>query len=73
MRLDRKALNRLLSLNDTQLRAVVDKLASEYNVDISTLSVREGDMEGLRRALRAATDEELLSLTRNLRGGGKHE
>ena len=69
MKLDRKALNRLLSLNDAQLRAVVNKLANEYHVDISKLSVKEGDMEGLRRALRTATDEELLSLTRNLRGG----
>lgn len=69
MKLDRKALNRLLSMNDAQLRAVVDKLANDYGLDLSALSVRDGDMEGLRRALRSASDEDLLALTRNLRGG----
>lgn len=68
MKLDRRALDRLLQMNDAQLRAFVDKLASEYGLDLSTLSVREGDMEGLRRALRMASDEQLLDLTRNLRG-----
>ena len=71
MRLDRKALDRLLSLNDRQLRTVIDKLATEYGLDLSALQVAPGDMEGLRRVLRAASDEELLALTRRLKGGGR--
>lgn len=67
MKLDRRALDRLLQMNDAQLRTFVDKLAGEYGLDLSALSVREGDMEGLRRALRMASDEQLLDLTRNLR------
>lgn len=70
MRLDRKMLNRLLSLNDTQLRAVIDKLAADYGLDLSAFGVREGDMEALRRAIRNASDSDLMKLTEQL-GGGK--
>ena len=69
MKLDRKALERLLSLSDAQLRTVLDKLAREYGLDLTPLSIGQGDLEGLRRALRAATDEELVALTRKLKGG----
>ena len=70
MKLDRRALERLLMMNDAQLRAFVDKLATEYGLDLSALSVKDGDMAGLRRALRAASDEQLLALCKGL-GGGK--
>ena len=69
MKLDRKALERLLSLGDAQLRTVLDKLAQEYGLDLTPLSIGQGDLEGLRRALRTATDEELVALTRKLKGG----
>ena len=68
MQLDRKMLDRLLALNDRQLEAVVEKLAREYGLDLSRLQVREGDMEGLRRAIRSASDADLLSLTKHLKG-----
>lgn len=68
MKLDRKALNRLLSLNDTQLAAVIEKLTREYGVDLSSLKISTADMTALRRTLQTTTDEELLNFTRNLRG-----
>ena len=71
MKLDRRALDRLLAMNDAQLAAFVNKLGKEYGLDLSALAVREGDLEGLRRALRTASDEQLIDLTRNLRGGGR--
>ena len=71
MQLDRKMLDRLLALNDRQLQAVIDKLVSEYGLDLSGFQVRPGDMESLRRAIRNAGDEELLSLTRQLRRDGR--
>lgn len=70
MQLDRKMLDRLLSLSDRQLQAVIDKLVSEYGLDLSGFQVREGDMSALRRAIRNASDEELLSMTRQLKGKG---
>ena len=69
MKLDRKALDRLLSLNDAQLAAVIEKLTKEYGVDLAGLNISTADMAALRRTLRAITDEELLKFTRDLRGG----
>ena len=71
MKLDRKTLNRLLALNDAQLRAVIDKLARDYGLDLSAFAIRDGDMEGLRRAIRNASDEDLENLAKQLQGGGK--
>lgn len=68
MKLDRKALERLLSLNDAQLAAVIEKLTREYGVDLSSMNISTSDMAALRRTLRNTTDEELLNFTRNLRG-----
>ena len=68
MQLDRKMLDRLLALNDRQLEAVVERLAREYGFDLSRFQVREGDMESLRRAIRNASDADLLSITEQLKG-----
>ena len=68
MKLDRKALGRLLSLNDKQLAAVIEKLTREYGVDLSGMNISTADMAALRRTLEGTTDEELLQFTRNLRG-----
>ena len=68
MKLDRRALERLLSLNDAQLSAVIEKLTQEYGVDLGGLQISTADMAALRRTLRNTTDEDLMSFTRNLRG-----
>ena len=71
MKLDRKALNRLADMNDAQLRAVIEKLIGEYNLDLSSFHLTQGDMNGLRQALRTATDEELSKLATQFKSGGK--
>ena len=71
MQLDRKMLDRLLSLNDRQLQAVIDKMVSEYGLDLSAFQMRAGDMAALRRAIRSASDEELLAITRQVKKGGR--
>ena len=68
MRLDRRALERLLSLNDAQLAAVIEKLTQEYGMDLGGLQISTADMAALRRTLRNTSDEDLMSFTRNLRG-----
>ncbi len=70
MKLDRKALERLAGLSDAQLRAVIEKLINEYHLDLSTLNITKGDMDSLRHAMKTASDEELMALTRQLRQGG---
>ena len=69
MQLDRKSLNRLLALNDRQLQAIIEKLASEYGLDLSRFQVRPGDMESLRNAIRNASDSDLLELVKQLQNG----
>ena len=69
MKLDRKALDRLLSLNDAQLAAVIKKLSKEYGIDLSSMHISTADMGALRRTLQSTTDAQLLELTRRLRGG----
>ena len=69
MKLDRKALDRLLSLNDAQLAAVIEKLTREYGMDLSGLNISTADMSALRRTLKNTSDEDLMNFTRRLRGG----
>lgn len=69
MQFDRKALDRLLMLNDKQLEQVVRKLATDYGLDLTTLNVNTTNMQELRRALRQADDSTLRSLGEQLKNG----
>lgn len=59
MQLDKKSLDRLLRLNDDQLRAVLGKLLAEYGVDVSRVPMGQMDMTALRAVLSAATEEDV--------------
>jgi hypothetical protein len=59
MQLDRRSLDRLLRLNDEQLRGVLGKLLAEYGVDVSRVPLAQMDMTALRAVLSAATDEDI--------------
>lgn len=59
MQLDKKSLDRLLKLNDDQLRGVLGKLLAEYGVDVSRIPLAQMDMTALRAVLSAATDEDI--------------
>ena len=59
MKLDRNAVNTLLSLDDDQLRAVIRGLAARSGVSMDALHISENDIAGIRRALRMATDEDI--------------
>lgn len=69
MQLDRKALDRLLMLNDKQLELVIRKLATEYGLDLTKLKIDTTNMHELRRALRQADDSTLRSLGEQLKNG----
>lgn len=66
MILDRNALNRLLSLNDKQLKAVLERLAGESGLDLSALNVSPDDIASVRSALSGATDRDLEEAARKL-------
>ena len=73
MKLDRNAINALLSLDDEQLKAVIRGLAARSGVDLGAFHISEGDITSVRRALSMATDEDIARAAQQLgmQGGGK--
>ena len=69
MQFDRSALSRLLSLNDSQLKFLVNKFARDYGIDLSSYNVTEGDISSVRRALAGLSDAELADLGNKISGG----
>ena len=62
MQLDQKMLNRLLTMNDEQLAALVTQIASEAGIDPSALGLHPQNITELRQALGSATEEDLQKL-----------
>ena len=71
MKLDRKSLNKLLSLNDRQLQTVIEQLIRDYGLNLASFHIKDGDMQGLRNALRNASDKDLEQLAQQFKSGGK--
>lgn len=73
MKLDRRAIQALVMLDDDRLRAVIRSFAARSGVDASTLSLTDRDLANLRHALSQATEEDIGRVARQfgLQGGGK--
>ena len=59
MQLDKKAVNRLLSLDDKQLMGVIEKLARESGIDPGEFNASADDVQSIRRALMSVSDDDL--------------
>ena len=59
MQIDRNALEKLLSLNDRQLKLVINKLAAESGIDLSGFNIDSKDIESIRKGLSSATDSDI--------------
>lgn len=59
MQIDREALEKLLTLNDRQLKMVIGKLAADSGIDPASLNIDPTSIESIRRALSSATDADL--------------
>ena len=59
MQINRENLNKLLALNDFQLKMMVNKLATQGGIDPSTLNIDPSSIESIRRVLSSATDEDI--------------
>lgn len=57
--LDQNSIQRLLALNDMQLRMVLRKLAADYGVDLSGFALSHEELEQLRAMLSVATPEQI--------------
>ncbi len=69
MQLDKKSIERLLKLNDDQMRAVIGKLLTEYGIDVSRVPLSSMDMSALRAVLQLAGEEDVARLLQSM--GGK--
>ena len=59
MKLDKRALERLLALSDDQLLQVIQKLAAESGINLGAINIGKGDLARLRSALHGADDGDL--------------
>lgn len=66
MKLDKNAVERLLALNDDQLRQLLLRLAGDNGIDLSGMTIRANDIAGVRQALRMATDEDVAKAAEQL-------
>ena len=62
MQLDKKMLDRVLTMNDEQLGALIQQIAAEAGVDPAALGLNPHSIGELRRALGSATEEDVKSL-----------
>ena len=67
MQLDQKMLQRMLSLNDDQLKSVILSLAETSGLDLSGFHISPDDVNSIRAALSGATDEDLRRASEQLR------
>lgn len=59
MQIDRQALDKLLTLNDRQLKTIMLRLAAESGINPADFNIDPSSIESIRNALRTATDEDL--------------
>ena len=66
MQLDKKALNRLLSLNDEQLKNVIRSLGENAGLDLASFKISADDVGSIRHALGNATDQDIARASEQL-------
>lgn len=59
MEIKRENIDKLLSLNDWQLKMIIQKIANESGIDPSQFNIDTNSIESIRYALSNATDEDL--------------
>ena len=75
MQIDKQMLNKILTMNDQQLSALIGQIALEAGIDPKTLGLDPHNIAGVRQALGGATEADLEQLNRiygSYKGHGKH-
>ena len=62
MEIKRESVDKLLSLNDWQLKIIIQRLINESGIDPSQFNIDANSIESIRRALRTASDDDLKSI-----------
>lgn len=69
MKIDREMLRRILTLDDSQLKFIISRIAAQTGVDISGFDMSPAALAKLRHAVESADDAELEKLAAGLLGG----
>ena len=64
MKIDKKRIDMLCSMSDERLWGAVKFFAGTLGADLSRRRVRPGDIEKLRRTLRALTEDDISRINR---------
>lgn len=59
MKLDKRMVNRLLSMNDEQLGEIIKNIAAESGIDPNALGLNPDNIQSIRQALGMANEEDL--------------
>ena len=59
MQINRESLDKLLSLNDFQLKMMISRLAAQGGIDPKEFNIDPSSIESIRRVLSSATDDDL--------------
>ena len=59
MQINRDGLEKLLAMNDLQLKMIISRLVAESGIDPAQFNMDTGSIESIRRVLGSASDDEL--------------
>ena len=62
MQIDKRMLDRLLTMNDEQLGDLIKNIASEAGIDPNQLGLNPDNINNIRQALGSATDSDIEQL-----------
>ena len=62
MQLDKRMLDRLLTMNDEQLAELIRGIASEAGIDPSQLGLNPANVQSIRQALGSASDADIQAM-----------
>ena len=71
MEINREAVDKLLTLNDRQLKMIIQSLVRDSGIDPSQFNIDTGSIASIRSALSSATDEDLKKIAQQYEANKK--
>ena len=71
MEINRDAVNKILTLNDRQLKMIIQSLVRDSGIDPSQFNIDTGSISSIRSALSSATDADLKIIAEQYEAGKK--
>lgn len=68
MQINRENLEKLLSLNDFQLKMIINRIATEGGIDPAEFNIDPSSIESIRKVLGSATDADLERIAAQFEG-----